>query len=157
MTVGSGANPVGTGKHVSARFSAGRRGMRIATDLPMTWLLVRGLLLGALLVACGGHTEGGTSDDPAESGDASGSDKNGGDGKGDGSGSPIEGDTALGECVLGFPPYSPEGGSCPWLADNLCYESRDMACNCVCPRDRDSQCASGFEGGPDSRVEVYCY
>lgn len=122
----------------------------------MTRVLVRGLLLGALLVACGGHTEGGTDDDPMEPADASGSDEKGGDGKSGGSRSPIEGDTALGECVLGFPTYAPEGRSCPWLADNLCYESRDMACNCICPRDRDSQCSSGFERGPDGRVEVYC-
>lgn len=156
MMVGGSANRVGGAAHAPVQFSAAGRGMRIATDVSMTWVLARGLLLGALLVACGGHTEGGTSDDPAEPGDAAGDDKNRGEGKSDGSGAPIEGDTALGECVLGFPPYAPEGRLCPWLADDLCYESREMACNCVCPRDRDSQCASGFEGGPDSRVEVYC-
>jgi hypothetical protein len=118
----------------------------------MAWVL----LFGAFLVACGGHTEGGTGEgaetDPPPS--QQGSEKNNRDSQG--SPSNVEGDTPLGECVLGFPPYAPEGRSCPWLADDLCYESRDMACNCVCPRDRDSQCASGFEGGPDSRVEVYC-
>ena len=150
MMVGSSANPVGMRLPGAGILLGPRRGTRIATARQM----VRALLLGAFLVACGGHTEGGTDqtgeNDPPETGN--------GKGNPDDQGSPsnVDGDTPLGECVLGFAPYASEGRSCTWLADDLCYESRDMACNCVCPRNRDSQCASGFEGGPDSRVEVYC-
>jgi hypothetical protein len=103
-----------------------------------------------LVFACGGHTEGGTGDAPeVVQGGSEGNDRK----------APlprVEGDTPLGDCTLGFPQHRPEGRSCTWLADELCYESRDMACNCICPRNRDSQCSSGFEEGPDGRVEVFC-
>ena len=66
-------------------------------------------------------------------------------------------DTELGECQLGPVVYSADASPCAWVADERCYATRAMACNCVCPRDRDSQCSSGFEAGPDGRVEVHCY
>jgi hypothetical protein len=53
-------------------------------------------------------------------------------------------------------PAETYGIACPWVADSRCYEARDMACNCACPRDRDSQCLSGFGEGPDGHVEVVC-
>jgi hypothetical protein len=121
----------------------------------MNPVLARGVLMAMawLVVACGGHTEGGTGDAPESaqgaSGSSAGNDRNGSSPK-------VEGDTLLGECTLGFSQHRPEGRSCTWLADALCYESRDMACNCICPRSRDSQCFSGFEEGPDGRVEVFC-
>ncbi|RYZ07247.1 MAG: hypothetical protein EOO73_12835 [Myxococcales bacterium] len=63
-------------------------------------------------------------------------------------------DTALGECELGFPEtYSKP---CAWVAEDRCYDSRKMACNCACPRDRDSQCLSNFANGPDGHVWVAC-
>lgn len=121
----------------------------------MVRLLARGVLMAWLVAACGGRTEGGSSEalEP-EPGRNEGNEGN--EGKGNWSSPGFEGDTPLGECVLGFPPYRPEGRSCPWLADDLCYESREMACNCICPRNRDSQCSSGFDAGPDGRVHVYC-
>jgi hypothetical protein len=106
-----------------------------------------------LAIACGGHTEGGTGDAPEAVQGATGGSE---DDDRKGSSPRVEGDTPLGECTLGFPQHRPEGRSCTWLADELCYESREMACNCICPRSRDSQCSSGFEEGPDSRVEVFC-
>lgn len=147
--VGGGANRVGIRSNGFAKVTLRPTGTRIATAPQM----VRALWFGVFLVACGGHTEGGTE----ETGDGDPPVIDTGGGKSNpGSPSNVDGDTPLGECVLGFPPHAPEGRHCTWLADDLCYESRDMACNCVCPRSRDSQCSSGFEGGPDSRVEVYC-
>jgi hypothetical protein len=66
-------------------------------------------------------------------------------------------DTELGECKLGVPAYGESAYPCPWVAGDRCYGTRAMACNCVCPRDHDSQCSSGFEGGPDGRVDVFCF
>jgi hypothetical protein len=66
-------------------------------------------------------------------------------------------DTELGECKLGVSAYGDAAYPCPWVGGERCYGTREMACNCVCPRDRDSQCSSGFEAGPDGRVEVYCF
>ncbi|MDF3071471.1 MAG: hypothetical protein K0R38_7072 [Polyangiaceae bacterium] len=63
-------------------------------------------------------------------------------------------DTELGECVRGFPEASAR--PCAWVADGRCYDTRQMACNCACPRDRNSQCLSGFERGPDGHVSVDC-
>jgi hypothetical protein len=110
---------------------------------------------GLLLVACGGNVSGGGSDpdpegaqepedDPAAPSTHAGHE-------------PSNADTELGECKLGPPIYETSGTPCTWLADNRCYVARDMACNCVCPRDRDSQCTSGFEAGPEGRVQVDCY
>ena len=68
------------------------------------------------------------------------------------------GDTRrLGECVEGFEPQAEPERSCNWLGDDgLCYDTREAACNCVCPRDHDSFCLSGFYDGEGSRTEVYC-
>ena len=44
-------------------------------------------------------------------------------------------------------------GPCPWYAEGYCYPTKEEACNCICPRDRDSVCLSGF---PGTRVEVMC-
>jgi hypothetical protein len=135
--------------------------MELAIHAPMVRLLARGVLMASLVAACGGRTEGGGSEtserepEPGRNEGNEGSEGNkGSEGKWSSPG--VEGDTPLGECVLGFPPHRPEGRSCPWLADDLCYEAREMACNCVCPRNRDSQCSSGFDAGPDGRVAVYC-
>ena len=107
-----------------------------------------------LLVGCGGMVERSSRDpEDGEPGGPSGlpSDE---DSQGPPGGIEPDADTALGECVLGFPEASPK--PCAWVADGRCYEARKMACNCACPRDRDSQCLSGFASGPDGRVWVVC-
>jgi hypothetical protein len=121
-----------------------------------------GLVLGLLTLGCGGRTEAGAPD-PAvgdsRSGPGSGDDA----GSGDESGGCAElygrcdanADTELGECKLGFSVFG-TGKACAWVTDNRCYDTREMACNCACPRDRDSQCVSGFGDGPDGRVLVEC-
>jgi hypothetical protein len=105
-----------------------------------------------MAVGCGGIAEGRSPEPEPDSGEGAASagkapEKSGGT-------LPVEGDTELGECRLG----TPEAGSdtCPWLFERRCYDSRDMACNCACPRSRDSLCLSGFEAGPFGRVEVSC-
>ena len=123
-----------------------------------------GLLLGGLVIGCGGRTEGGSPESgnsSPEPGNASpDEDQSMGDGSGSGCGQlhgqcDTDADTELGECTLGFPVFG-TGKPCAWVADDRCYDTREMACNCECPRDRDSQCVSGFDDGPDGRVLVEC-
>jgi hypothetical protein len=118
---------------------------------------MRSVVLGfgcvlVLLTACGGRAIGGSEgEDPVGEPDPSDSEEP----------APADEDgfsdyTELGECKLGQ--YSYEvSGNCAWVGDGRCYESRAMACNCVCPRQRESQCSSGFDAGPDGRVAVDCY
>lgn len=114
-----------------------------------------GVWLVLLGPACGGIAERGSRDGDGDfyhgGGDAPVRDADPPDGGGY---DPTKGDTELGECRLG----TPEGASetCPWLADRRCYTEREMACNCVCPRSRDSLCLSGFDAGPQGRVLVTC-
>jgi len=108
-----------------------------------------GVWLLAILPACGGNVEGGGSPDSDPVSDPAAPDDSG-------SGNvPIEGDTALGDCTLG--PRVSRLEACAWVAAERCYATREMACNCVCPRERDSQCVSGFDDGPDGRVAVSCH
>jgi hypothetical protein len=104
------------------------------------------------IVGCGGVVEGGSRDpeqgteqpsgEPAKQGaDSSGLDD-------------PDADTELGSCVLGKGERGDE--PCAWVANELCYDTREMACNCACPRNHNSQCASGFEAGPDGHVWVDC-
>jgi len=67
---------------------------------------------------------------------------------------PNEG-TPLGACVPGFARYENLDKPCNWLADELCYDTKDQACACICPRDKKSLCLSGFpvEG---SATKVSC-
>ena len=121
------------------------RGMRRA---------VLALCVGVLpgLLGCGGVVERKSSrqsTDPAGSAGKSGSPPSSGyDPFGDAS-------TALGECVLG--PGEGTTGACDWVVEGRCYTEREMACNCACPHDRDSQCSSGFERGPTGHVAVDCF
>jgi len=111
------------------------------------------LLALPLATACGGNVEGG-SREPKEgaptsepSAPASNQDP--------GTDNP-DADVDLGDCTLGPPENRATASPCPWVADDRCYQTRDMACNCACPRSRNSQCASGFDDGPDGHVWVSC-
>jgi hypothetical protein len=107
-------------------------------------------------VACGGNVEGGSKapgdDTPATTpsdNDASGdSDQNAIDNP--------DADTELGSCKLGPRENLASSEPCAWVADDRCYQTHDMACNCACPRSRNSQCVSGFDAGPDGHVWVAC-
>jgi hypothetical protein len=105
-----------------------------------------GLLLLWLSVACGGQVQGG-SDEPSHA-----------DEPADGSMKPStatpEGDTELGACELGR--KEDYRDPCPWVAEGRCYDDREMACNCACPRSGNSQCVSGFEAGAHGHVIVSC-
>jgi hypothetical protein len=109
---------------------------------------------GLVLAACGGNVSGSGDDDP-EVGEEQ--DDPAPPSTPPKQGSNPDADTELGECKLGPLSYEADGGSCAWVADNRCYAARDMACNCACPRDRNSQCSSGFEAGPNGHVQVDCY
>ena len=109
-----------------------------------------------LALACGGRVDTG-SEDPGESApvkdptpaatSSSGADP--------GIDNP-DADTDLGVCKLGPLEYAEPDQPCAWVADNRCYATHDMACNCACPRSRNSQCVSGFEDGPNGHVGVAC-
>ena len=118
--------------------------------------LCLGLLALPLGAACGGSVTGGGAEDDESMLPAPGDQPSQPNDQPSGKGDP-EADTELGECKLGVSARGEAAYPCPWVAGERCYGTREMACNCVCPRDRDSQCSSGFEGGPDGRVEVYCY
>lgn len=59
----------------------------------------------------------------------------------------------LGACEKG---KLPQSGPCDWLAEGRCYATKDEACDCICPRDRETLCLSGFWDGPDSQTRVHC-
>ena len=61
----------------------------------------------------------------------------------------------LGDCSPGSWPV--DGEPCPWLADGLCYDTKQAACSCVCPFDaEDSVCLSGLPGDEYARIRVTC-
>ncbi|MES1186785.1 MAG: hypothetical protein ABUL60_23430 [Myxococcales bacterium] len=117
----------------------------------------RWLLLLPLGVACGGVVEGGSKDpqDGTPSGAAAASSSNSSSSSDPGTDNP-DADTDLGSCTLGPLENRATAQPCAWVADKRCYQTREMACNCACPRSRNSQCSSGFDDGPDGHVWVAC-
>ena len=113
------------------------------------WLVT---LAFALATACGGEFEGGSHEpspgSPTPNPSASTSDQ--------GQGTDPVADTDLGDCVLGALENRATAEPCAWVADERCYQTHEMACNCACPRSRNSQCTSGFDDGPDGHVWVAC-
>jgi hypothetical protein len=108
-------------------------------------------------VACGGVVE--TSHEPGESTSKSTNGTSGASGKSDKSGKSTDdpdADTDLGSCEFGPKENYGSDKPCAWVADGLCYDTREMACNCACPRSHNSQCVSGFESGPNGHVWVAC-
>jgi len=126
------------------------------------WRLVMGsgrwLLLLPLGVACGGVVEGGSKDpqDGTPSGAATSSSKAGSSSSSDSGTDNPDADTDLGSCTLGPLENRASAQQCAWVAEKRCYQTREMACNCACPRSRNSQCSSGFDDGPDGHVWVAC-
>lgn len=114
------------------------------------------VVAAGLLFACGGVVEGGSGDRERGEAGARSQPAPGQEQEPDQPGSGINPtpDTELGECVLGY--RETWQAPCPWVAERRCYATREMACNCACPRDRDSQCVSGFAGGQDAHVPVLC-
>jgi hypothetical protein len=139
-------NRVGGACHIVRRFTPWTQGMGLAGSAPMVTARTFGLWV-ALVVGCGGNVEGGSSErgssdgDPNQSPGAPGSEPDGAD-------------TELGSCKQGR--KEDWRDPCPWVADGRCYDDREMACNCACPRSRNSQCTSGFDDGPDGHVWVSC-
>jgi hypothetical protein len=116
-------------------------------------LLIVAAVLGA--IACGGKTEEGDGFGDGGTAGASGSSGSGSSGSGGGgSGGP---GTPLGECKMGTPPPATFEEPCAWLAKDLCYETKEAACACICARDRKTTCISSLPGGPNDRIAVECY
>jgi hypothetical protein len=114
----------------------------------------RMLVWGAIAVAgaCGGRVDEPSQDGATSSAKAPNDEA---DDTGSGSTSPFDGTTKLGECPEALPASEP----CDWYVTALgkCYASREDACACACPRDRNSICSSGFPGGTGSRTRVSCF
>ena len=155
--VAARANAVGAGRRGRRQKPVVPRGMTLAAACDaMLRVAGLGLLLGVLALACGGRTEGGVPN-TREPEPATGSKDPPSSGCGALHGQcDADADTELGECELGPRVFS-SNEPCGWLADERCYDTREMACNCACPRDRDSQCLSGFDEGPDGHVQVDCF
>jgi hypothetical protein len=120
------------------------------------WAVGLGCLWLGFVAACGGRTStssGGEGDDHILDPEA---DEDPKDPQDPDQGGDFPADTELGACQLGEVSWDVADG-CAWIADNRCYETREMACNCACPRDRNSQCTSGFDSGPNGRVQVDCF
>ncbi|HYQ01701.1 MAG TPA: hypothetical protein VER96_23670 [Polyangiaceae bacterium] len=65
--------------------------------------------------------------------------------------------TQLGDCMPGFVRAENLQLPCRWLTESgLCFEKTEDACACICPIDRDSVCAHGFDGGPNDAKLVVC-
>jgi hypothetical protein len=63
----------------------------------------------------------------------------------------------LGECVPGFLRAEHPERPCRWLTEGgMCFEETDAACACICPTDRQSVCAHGFDGGPNDAKAIFC-
>ncbi|HEX9618615.1 MAG TPA: hypothetical protein VF989_00685 [Polyangiaceae bacterium] len=102
-------------------------------------------------VACGGRVQPG-SNDGNEPAPASERGFAGESSEGDTGGSP---EVELGECVKGVPIEDVE--ACAWLgSDDRCYETKEEACACICPRRDGTICTSGFPNGPNGRTPVRC-
>jgi hypothetical protein len=119
--------------------------------LLVVWVVVAGL------VACGGRYEdpgSGGSGTSAPSQSSTGSD---GGNKSDSSGTTVTlPQQDLGACVPGFEHAANPDRPCNWLSEaGVCFDTKDAACNCICPSTRDSLCVSSF-GGPGSATMVYC-
>jgi len=63
----------------------------------------------------------------------------------------------LGVCTPGFDHAQNSTRPCHWLTESgKCFDDINGACACICPRDRDSVCSSGFDDGPNSATLVHC-
>jgi hypothetical protein len=107
-----------------------------------------GLCTLALVQACGGQVKGGGSQGPEQNVPTTSPTATGGSARTDNPNA----DTELGACTLGPREPATPSAPCAWVADDRCYGTREMACNCACPRSHDSQCASGFDEGPNGHV-----
>jgi len=105
----------------------------------------------ASLTACGGSTEIG--DNP------SGQAPPWVQGSGGEAGARGFGDSSpLGDCQSsGFLPSQANGRPCNWIINDRCYDTREDACECECPRDEgDVFCVSGPDEGDDAHNPVSC-
>jgi hypothetical protein len=113
--------------------------------------------LALVVTACGGTVldpEDGETAPSSQTGSGSGSETGSQTGS---ETAPDFKDVPLGECIEGFSRHVDATTPCNWLGeDGLCYETKEAACNCICPRDRDSTCSSGFFRGEGEATPVNC-
>lgn len=67
------------------------------------------------------------------------------------------GDTfALPECTKGFSPIEEPRRICNYVVSGRCYDTKEDACGCACPRMNGTTCMSEFPQD-DGHVEVTCW
>ena len=109
------------------------------------WLFWIAMLAGA---ACGGNVDHGEEEPVGAAGSSNTA------GAGDGTEDPNS--RQLEPCEPGFDPSEEPNQECPFLGDDgLCYETRDDACDCVCPHDAPSVCIHSPIGN-GATMEVWC-
>jgi len=117
----------------------------------MKHLILRLWIVG--IAACGGRAEEPGPDvsevsTPAPSGASAGASA------GPGSALPMH---DLGTCLPGFEHDKQPQRACNWVdIEGLCFDTQNAACACICPRDRDSLCWTGFPQGVGSATRVHC-
>jgi hypothetical protein len=120
--------------------------------LLVIWVAVAGL------VACGGRYEDPGSDGSGTTAPSQSSTDADGGKNSDSSGTTVTlPKQDLGVCVPGFYRPAEPSRSCNWLTEaGVCFDTKDAACDCICPTTRDSECFSSFDGGPGSATPVFC-
>ena len=117
-----------------------------------------GLMLLALLGACGGKYEVSSTGD-ADAGQSAtsrdGSSGASGTGKTNKKGSlPTH---TLGACSPGFNRSENPARPCDWVTDQgQCFDSFDAACACICPSTGNSLCSGSFSPDPSGATTVHC-
>ena len=63
----------------------------------------------------------------------------------------------LGTCIPGFSRAENPSRPCRLLTESgVCFDNSDVACACICPRDRDSVCVFDSDPGPPRASLIYC-
>jgi hypothetical protein len=116
-------------------------------------MFMRALVVGVLVLTCAFGCGGQVERDGGGTGGSSG--RNSGTGaRGAGTDGGSDFETDLEACEKGQPRVS--GEPCPWIANELCYSTKEEACACVCPPGTGSVCLSGFPSDFEP-VDVSCF
>jgi hypothetical protein len=108
------------------------------------------------LLACGGRVIDDRGADASDTDPPATGTSAGGAGTNSGTTVPLP-SKGLGQCQPGFIRAQNPARPCHWVTEaGMCFEDSDAACDCVCPPDRHSVCAHGFDHGPNSATLVVC-
>jgi hypothetical protein len=118
------------------------------------WLL--GFLAVTGVAACGGRYEDPGPGPGAPAGSSTSAPSGGKSGPASGSTVTLPSHD-LGVCTPGFERATNPQRTCNWLSESgQCFDTKDAACACICPGNKDSVCWSSFDDGPGSATLVQC-